>query len=103
MGGVLRAGSGTAVVGDAGGPDWHAEENNPKGRLFHRGVPRLWGDQLCAASAQRACTSDSVRTRADCLAASKMRVTSASSAGWWGRAGEESGVARRLRWRVVVV
>src|SRR5260370_7841623 len=77
----LRARSRTGAMRNAGGPGGHGEEDNPKGGLFHRGVPHVGRDQLRAASAQRACTSDSVRTRADCLAASKMRVTSASSAG----------------------
>src|SRR6266481_4821023 len=77
----LRARSRTVAMRNTGGPDGHAEEDNPKGSVFHRGVPHVGRDQLRAASAQRACTSDSVRTRADCLAASKMRPTSASSAG----------------------
>src|SRR5260370_42404787 len=77
---------------NAGGPDWHGQENNPKGHMFHRGVPSALRDQLRAASAQRACTSVSVRTREDCLAASKMRVTSASSAGGAGGSGREKKV-----------
>src|SRR5260370_34895774 len=85
---------------NAGGPDWHGQENNPKGHMFHRGVPSALRDQLRAASAQRACTSVSVRTREDCLAASKMRVTSASSAGGPGGARSKDTVGVLLVARV---
>src|SRR6266478_3730380 len=86
----LRARSRTVAMRNTGGPDGHAEEDNPKGSVFHRGVPHVGRDQLRAASAQRACTSDSVRTRADCLAASKMRPTRASSAGMPWRSSQKS-------------
>src|SRR5258707_15747733 len=102
--GELRARRSAAVMRNAGGPDWHGQENNPKGHMFHRGVPSALRDQLRAASAQRACTSVSVRTREDCLAASKMRVTSASSAGGAGGSSQKRTVgfallgARSMDW-----
>src|SRR6266436_2379989 len=88
--GELRARNRTVAMRNTGGPDGHGEEDNPKGSVFHRGVPHVGRDQLRAASAQRACTSDSVRTRADCLAASKMRPTRASSAGMPWRSSQKS-------------
>src|SRR6266446_3932451 len=59
------------------GANRHSQKNNANEGTFHRRLAASFPDQLRAASVQRAKTSASERTRGDCLAASKMRVTAA--------------------------
>src|SRR6266481_3485153 len=64
-----------------GGANRHTEKNNANEGAFHGHLTTAFPVQLRVASVQRAKTSASDRTRGDCLAASKIRVTVASSAG----------------------
>src|SRR2546429_6361305 len=68
-------------VGRSGGANQHSQKNNANEGAFHRRLASSLPAQLRAASVHRARTSSSERTRGDRLAASKMRVTTVSSAG----------------------
>src|SRR5439155_14672976 len=65
----------------SGGANRHSQKNNANEGAFHRRFTKSCCVQLRAASVQRANTSASERTRGDCFAALRMRVTVASSAG----------------------
>src|SRR5579859_946242 len=79
--GKLSCGSGARGVSGEGRANRHSEKDNPNEDAFHCPAPRCCDDQCRAAPAQRAEISASVKTRADCLAASKIRLTRESSAG----------------------